>query len=852
MKRIAIIILMISTLLSQWQGKACGPLFLDNAGSFYTYGNSPLIYRYDPGALGKFSNSEAIAFIEPLLDEWENVSTATLQLTRDNPGSLPFDINLITFLPIIATPKPLGFTPIIFDNNGSIVDALLGLGSRNQVIGFAAPAFATNDNGELKIIESQALFNGRFIDGVDTVFNPELSTNAYKSAIKHEFGHAIGLDHSQINLEALKPDASQELKDSVPLMFPFSVNDKSSLKRDDISGVSFLYPKSDQLNNLGIIQGKVLKQNGLDPVLGANVIARNINNPTAEAISCVSDFLTNKTGSFTLFAVPPGDYRIEIEPIHQTFYGGSSVGPYSNDPNSLSFQNPVPKGYYTGSNQPITSSQEQAFIVSVLGGQTIKDINIVATLTTKILNTSSSSSSSSSGSTILLPSSSSSSSGSTIALPSSSSSSSSGSTITLSSSSSSSSSGSIITLSSSSSSSSSGSTIILPSSSSSSSSGSTITLPSSSSSSSSGSNGLPLPSPPQSSPVSIPITPPTSAPAILPIVSPVPTLPPITTYSPIPISPPQIPLSLPPQLPVPLPVESLPVIIPTITPTPTPIQTPQPLIPTTQTSPTKEPVTSSNTSTVPISETKPSPVFNQSKKLEVIKSLELPAPQNTNSLSLDKLPILVTYVGSNPSFQIKLPKDVDIVSVSLKDFKNHIVESIKYSAIQNKTKNKAIITLNIPDFTSIGKAELTLNLSNGLKLIGEINIISFVDFSNIGTDRSTKSRLASTPTINKIVSGMVGNTSTITIKGNDFASNRIRILKNNTETSVNSTNNIFTTVSIFSNDSELNPTIKSISRNGKDLIIKLDDNNSLNNQSEAVIVISTPRGIVSVPLTINN
>ena len=792
MKRIAIIILMISTLLSQWQGKACGPLFLDNAGSFYTYGNSPLIYRYDPGALGKFSNSEAIAFIEPLLDEWENVSTATLQLTRDNPGSLPFDINLITFLPIIATPKPLGFTPIIFDNNGSIVDALLGLGSRNQVIGFAAPAFATNDNGELKIIESQALFNGRFIDGVDTVFNPELSTNAYKSAIKHEFGHAIGLDHSQINLEALKPDASQELKDSVPLMFPFSVNDKSSLKRDDISGVSFLYPKSDQLNNLGIIQGKVLKQNGLDPVLGANVIARNINNPTAEAISCVSDFLTNKTGSFTLFAVPPGDYRIEIEPIHQTFYGGSSVGPYSNDPNSLSFQNPVPKGYYTGSNQPITSSQEQAFIVSVLGGQTIKDINIVATLTTKILNTSSSSSSSSSGSTILLPSSSSSSSGSTIALP------------------------------------------------------------SSSSSSSSGSNGLPLPSPPQSSPVSIPITPPTSAPAILPIVSPVPTLPPITTYSPIPISPPQIPLSLPPQLPVPLPVESLPVIIPTITPTPTPIQTPQPLIPTTQTSPTKEPVTSSNTSTVPISETKPSPVFNQSKKLEVIKSLELPAPQNTNSLSLDKLPILVTYVGSNPSFQIKLPKDVDIVSVSLKDFKNHIVESIKYSAIQNKTKNKAIITLNIPDFTSIGKAELTLNLSNGLKLIGEINIISFVDFSNIGTDRSTKSRLASTPTINKIVSGMVGNTSTITIKGNDFASNRIRILKNNTETSVNSTNNIFTTVSIFSNDSELNPTIKSISRNGKDLIIKLDDNNSLNNQSEAVIVISTPRGIVSVPLTINN
>ena len=282
--------------------QAGGPLVVKGNMSV-TYGTRPYIYRYDKGTLGMFSNSETVAIIEDLYMSWQSVKTTEIKFEMDNPGFLDFDITSSNYKTILDSKDLLGYTPVIFDTDGSILDLFLGKGAGNTVLGLSGPVTVNSGPLANQIAESQAVFNGRFVNGIKTPSDPESSIDSLKGTIIHETGHGLGLDHSQINIEAIKAGATQELRDAVPLMFPVAVNELSLIRRDDASAISFLYPNDSELGGFGRIDGKVLRQDGKTPVLGANVIAKNINDSKLEAISCVSDFLKNNTGSFTLFAV---------------------------------------------------------------------------------------------------------------------------------------------------------------------------------------------------------------------------------------------------------------------------------------------------------------------------------------------------------------------------------------------------------------------------------------------------------------------------------------------------------------------------------------------------------------------
>lgn len=380
---------------------AGGPLVVKN-GMAITYGTKPLVYRYDLGPLGMFSNTEARILFEDRFMDWEAIPTALNSFKRDNPDSLTFDVTASNFDPILNSKNLLGYTPVIFDNDGSLLNAFLGNGAGNSVLGLSGPITVNSGPLANQIAESQAVFNGRFVDGIDTPANPESSTDSFKGTIIHEFGHGQGLDHSQINIEAIMPSSGQEIRDTVPLMFPVAVNDLFLIRRDDASAISLLYPNQSTLGSFGTIEGKLLRQDGVTPVLGGNIIARSVTDPKLEAVSCVSDYLTEGNGFYKLFAVPPGQYTIEIEPVDLSFTEGSGVGPYTSSKTDKSFQNPIPKGFYTGANKPITPNRDQALIVDVASGQTIKNVNIIASQTavssTSTSSTSSTSSSSSGGS----------------------------------------------------------------------------------------------------------------------------------------------------------------------------------------------------------------------------------------------------------------------------------------------------------------------------------------------------------------------------------------------------------------------------------------------------------------------
>lgn len=332
--------------------------------------NNSFTYRYDKGTLGNLNNQEAIELVESALNFWRGIKTSKLEILKDTKQFVDEDINGLNFKKFIANVVDNNRSTIIFDDDGSILKSLkrepnnvagAGLLLNRDIFGDESP--------EAK--SSIIILNGLFINGIKTKRDPEMLIEDFKSVIIHELGHAFGLAHSQINIEALNDKTIP-----VPVMFP-TVNNIQNITVDDIASLSFLYPNEEELNKFGSIEGFVVTDTG-NPVLGTNVIAREINNPRVQVVSSVSDHLKNKNGSFILNALPPGKYRLEIEPIEPLFVAGSRVGHYADNISDKSFQFVTSKRFYSSQEIPASKDETEAQIFEIKEGDRITDINIIA------------------------------------------------------------------------------------------------------------------------------------------------------------------------------------------------------------------------------------------------------------------------------------------------------------------------------------------------------------------------------------------------------------------------------------------------------------------------------------------
>ncbi|MCU1305671.1 MAG: putative lipoprotein, partial [Acidobacteriaceae bacterium] len=398
---LAILVLVPIVFVSQLRGG--GVLYVAGVSGFdpnaegkpITWANGAIVYFTDQGDAGPMlPQSTANAFVADALSRWTSVSTAALTATRG--GALAEDVNgtnvtnsvdgiaLPLDIQASATNKPLA---IVYDNDGQVIDALLGAGASdasmcatNSVIG-GADRFSTDAH----IIHALIVINGRCAQNASDL--PPL-----KYHLIRVLGRTLGLDWSQANnnVRTGMPFPSSEDFAGFPLMHPLEpfcasaitncIANADQLRMDDRAAVSRLYPVVTQ--NISAFSGKqLLSSNTIrihgsiyfpdvhgnpgQPMQGVNVVARlmdpNTGLPSERYVaSSVSGFLfrgnagNRVTGlgssqRFDTFGssqrsvegfydlagleLPNGQltatYQITVETVDPLYSGEFTVGPYS-------------------------------------------------------------------------------------------------------------------------------------------------------------------------------------------------------------------------------------------------------------------------------------------------------------------------------------------------------------------------------------------------------------------------------------------------------------------------------------------------------------------------------------------
>ena len=317
--------MLIATLAGAVQVGAGGPVAVQKGRAVAWPPGAAISYWFDDGPFGSIAGPQAV--VTDALAEWSKVATASVLFKGSSIGKnvrSAADVNAIL---TSADPR----STVLLDEDGSVFKTRFG--SRGAHI--LAVAYPRS--------------NGNHLDRFHVLLNgARLTTRAelFRTVI-HEGGHALGLDHAQLNWTAANNGTADD-DVFLPIMYPNRSKDRApsgALTADDVAAVSALYEGKTFKTIYGRLTGTL--QNTAGAVRGANVVALRLTPDPAgtghdrsQAFSCVSDYLKQQNGQFD-FVLPPGRYQLHVEPIRFEFVDGSSVGPYAATIFDASFVNRV-------------------------------------------------------------------------------------------------------------------------------------------------------------------------------------------------------------------------------------------------------------------------------------------------------------------------------------------------------------------------------------------------------------------------------------------------------------------------------------------------------------------------------